>query len=161
MGIFRSKKKKTDQPITLKVCVAMIEEVLKTVGLNPSDQRMPNQKSPGWYVQRGSAVIYIFLIQNEKIPSVRFVSPILFLPEDLIMPFYRRCLEINMELMNCALAATNDQIALVSERPFNNNLDVDQIVYLLHYISAVADDIDDKLAKEFKAAMYIQRMEPS
>ena len=160
MGIFRSKKKKADQPITLKECVAMIEEVLKTVGLNPSEQRMRNQNSPGWFVQRGSAVIYIFLIQNKKTLSVRFVSPILFLPEDLITPFYRRCLEINMELMNCALGATNDQIALVSERPLHN-LDVDQMVYLLHTISAVADDIDDKLSKEFKAAMYVQGIEPS
>jgi hypothetical protein len=159
MGIFRSKKK-TDEPIKLKACGAMIEEALKAVGLNPSDQRMQNQKSPGWFVQRGSAVIYIFLIPDEKNPSVRFVSPILFLPEDLINPFYRRCLEINRELMNCALAATNDKIALVSERPFRY-LDVDQLVYLLHYISAVADDIDDKLAKEFKAAMYVQGWEPS
>jgi hypothetical protein len=159
MGIFRSKKK-ADEPITLKACAAMIEEVLKTVGLNPNDQRMQNQNSPGWFVQRGSAMIYIFLIPDEKTPSVRFVSPILFLPEDFITPFYRRCLEINMELMNCALGVTNDKIALVSERPFTN-LDVDQIVYLLHYISAVADDIDDKLAKEFKAAMYAQGLEPS
>ena len=159
MGIFRSKKK-SNQPITPEACSKMIEAVLKKVGLDPRDQRMKNQSSPGWFVQRGSAVIYIFLILNEKGPSIRFVSPILFLPEDLITPFYRRCLEINMELMNCALAASNDQIALVSERPFHD-LNTAQIEYLLHYISSVADDIDDKLAKEFNAAMYVQGWEPS
>ena len=159
MGIFRSKKK-PEPALALKECVTMIEDVLKKVGLNPKEQRMRNQDAPGWFVQRGSAVIYIFLVPDEKMPSVRFVSPILFLPEDLITPFYRRCLEINMGLMNCALAASNDQIALVSERPIHN-LNTTQIEYLLHYISGVADDIDDKLAKEFKAAMYVQGWEPS
>ena len=152
MGLFGTKKVEIKET-TVKDCVKMIESFLKKNRFNPNDQRLNNSDTLGWWVQRGSAVIYILLNQHEREPTVRILSPILYLPEEHILPFYRRCLELNMSLINCAFGAMDDQIALVTERPIAG-LDAEELEGTLHYLSAVADDVDDKLAAEFQARMH-------
>ena len=152
MGIFRSKKKNTDDG-SIQQCVKMIKLFYKSHSLNINDFRMQGREN-GWWIQRGSAVIYIILNPHEESPSIRIVSPILYLPEDFIVPFYRRCLELNMELMQCAIGASGDRVSVVSERPIAG-LDQEELKSMIGYLSAVADDIDDKLADEFKAKLYV------
>ena len=59
-----------------------------------------------------------------------------------------------MNLVNCAFGAMDDKIAIVTERPIMG-LDAHELEGSLHYLSAVADDIDDKLASEFQTKMYV------
>ena len=152
MGLFGTKKVAVKET-TIKDCVKMIEGFFKKINLNPRDQRLPRSDTLGWWLYRGSALVYIILNQHDKTPTVRIISPILYLPEDHILPFYRRCLELNMELVNCAFGVIDDRIALVSERPITG-LDHQELEGTLHYLAVVADDIDDKLAAEFNAKMY-------
>ncbi|MCP5098591.1 MAG: YbjN domain-containing protein [Chloroflexi bacterium] len=154
MGIFRSKKPKPES-VSVKHYAKMVEAFFKKNKLNPANFRLPDQEN-SWYLQRGSASVFIHLIPYENNPTIRIYSPILYLPEDFIIPFYRRCLELNMELMNCALGAIEDQIAVVSERPLAG-LDEHELAGRIHYLSHVADDLDDKLADEFKAKLFISR----
>jgi hypothetical protein len=79
-------------------------------------------------------------------------SPILYLPPENILPFYRRCLEINRELLNCALCVQEDKVALVSQR-FVEGLDPVELEGTIGYVAAAADDLDNKLADEFGAKM--------
>ena len=116
MGLFGSRKAAVKET-TVKDCIQMIEGFFKKVGLNPNNHRLPQKDTVGWWVTRGSALVYIILAQHSESTTVRIVSPILYLPEDHILPFYRRCLEMNMDLVNCAIGAMDDRIALVSERP--------------------------------------------
>lgn len=153
MGLFGTKKVEVKET-TVKDCITMIEKFFKKHRLNPNEHRLQNPDTLGWWIQRGSAVIYILLNQHESEATVRIMSPILFLPEEHILPFYRRCLELNMNLINCAFGAMDDKIALVTERPIMG-LDDHELEGSLHYLSAVADDIDDKLASEFQAKMYV------
>ncbi len=152
MGLFGTRKVAAKET-TIKDCVKMIDGFFKRNKLNPNNHRLPGSDTLGWWLHRGSAIVYIILHQHGSTPTVRIISPILYLPEDHILPFYRRCLEMNMELVNCAFGAIDDRIALVSERPIAG-LDHQELEGTLHYLSAVADDIDDKLADEFKAKMY-------
>ena len=153
MGLFGTKKVE-EKETTIKDCVRMIEGFLKKHRFNPNDQRLKNSDTLGWWIQRGSAIIYILLNQHDQEPTVRILSPLLYLPEEHILAFYRRCLELNMNLINCAFGALDDQIALVTERPIVG-LDAQELEGTLHYLSAVADDVDDKLAAEFHARMYV------
>ena len=52
-----------------------------------------------------SAAVFISLHEVGGASSLRAHSPILYLPTENILPFYRRCLEINRELLNCELCA--------------------------------------------------------
>jgi hypothetical protein len=152
MSLFRPKKA-TDKRTTLRDCVQMVEGFFKKINANPNDQRLPDRNALGWWIQRGSAMIYIFLNQGEDNITLRILSPLLYLPEDFVLPFYRRCLEINMRLINCALAASDDKILLVTERPIEG-LDQQELESSIHYLAAVADEIDNKLSAEFNARMY-------
>jgi len=157
MGLFRKDKAKAPQKAgkerTIADCERMIEGFFKQIGMEPSQHRLPGQGSKGWWIVRGSALIYITLFEHENLTTLRVISPIVFLPENRIVALYRKCLEINMELLNCALAAYQDCVAVVSERPISG-LDTIEFTGTLDYLSAVADDLDDKLANEFGAKMY-------
>jgi hypothetical protein len=153
MGLFGAKKVQ-DKETMIRECVKMIEDFFKKINFNPSKQRLPNRDTLGWWVQRGSAVIYIILKPHDGVPTLRVVSPILYLPENHILPFYRKCLELNMDLVNCAFAVADDKIMLVSERAVDG-LDSQELEELIGYLAIMADEVDDKLAREFNAQMYI------
>ena len=153
MGLFGTKKVQ-DKEAAIQECVKMIEGFLKKIDFNPNKQRLPNRDTLGWWVQRGSAIIYIILNQHDDTPTVRIVSPILYLPENYILPFYRKCLELNVDLINCAFGVVDDKVVLVSERPIDD-LDPRELAGTIQYLAAFADHIDDKLAAEFNAQMYV------
>ncbi|KAA3656429.1 MAG: hypothetical protein DWQ04_31165 [Chloroflexi bacterium] len=138
--------------MTIQQCIKMIVAFYKKHNANINDFRIPQQEH-GWWIQRGSATVYIIINPHEHAPSIRIMSPILYLPEDYILPFYRRCLELNMELMNCALGAAEDTVSVVTERPIAG-LDPEELESMIAYLSGVADEIDDKLAEEFKARLF-------
>lgn len=152
MGLFGTKTVQMKET-TVKDCIRMVEGFFRKIGINPNSQRLPQKDTFGWWIHRGSAVIFIILNDHGGATTVRIVSPILYLPEEFILPFYRRCLEINMELLNCALGVTEDKVVVVSERPLTG-LDPVEFESTLDYLSAVADDLDDKLANEFGAKLY-------
>lgn len=158
MGLFGTKKIEVKE-IGIRECVKMIEGFFKKFNINPNQQRVSDRETLGWWLKRGSALVYIILNQAEDMPTVRIVSPILYLPETYILPFYRKCLELNVELVNCAFGVSDDRVVLVSERPIDG-LDAHELEGTIKYLSAVADDVDDKLASEFKARMYLEGGSP-
>lgn len=157
MGLFGTKKVQVKET-TIRDCIKVIEDFFRKIGFNPNNQRLPDRDTIGWWVQRGSAVIFIILNDHDGLTSVRIISPILYLPEENILPFYRRCLEINMGLLNCALGVTQDKVTVVSERPIAG-LDPVEFEGTIDFLSAVADDLDDKLANEFNAKLYREGVE--
>jgi hypothetical protein len=155
MGLFGTKKAKE---ITAKDCVGMVQDFLIKVGLDPNGQRIEDEDTLGWWVLRGSAVVYIILNDLDNDCSIRIVSPIVYLPEESILPFYRKCLEINMGLLNCSLAVSGDKVYVVHERPITG-LDAEEFEGTLGFLAAVADDLDNKLADEFGAKIYSEALE--
>ena len=158
MGLFGTKKVQT-QEVAIRDCIKMIEGFFKRIGLNPSQQRWPETDTLGWYLQRGSALIYVILNQHGDTPTVRIVAPMLYLPDSLILPLYRTCLEMNMELINCAFGVIDDKVVLVSERPIAG-LDAHELEGTIRYLSSMADNLDNKLSAEFKAPLYLERSSP-
>ena len=152
MGFFGKKK---SQETIVDDCIKMIEKLIQKIGFDLSESRLPGEGFVGWWIGRGSALIYITINQNQAVPTVSIFSPILFLPEDNILPLYRRCLEINAGLICCALAVNGDQIAVVSERPIEG-LDSEEFAGTLFYLSEIADDLDNKLADEFGATLVTE-----
>ncbi len=141
---------------TVEDCESMIEDLLMSIDSDIIDAREETHEAIGWTLSRGSAQVFIYLSKDEEAPTVRIVSPILYLPPDKLLPFYRRCLELNMKLLNCAIAAQENLIFIVNERP-SYGLDEEELVGTLDYLSSVADELDDELAQEFGATRFTDR----
>ena len=154
MGLFGSARVKET---TLADCRRLIEDFLRKEGLNPEEQRVEGYEH-GWWAMRGSALVYVFVNEHEVGSSIRIVSPILILPEENLLPFYRACLEINSELVSCAVAIDKDVVMLVHERPLKG-LDAEEISDNMHMIAQFADKFDNELAEEFGATIYSERMQ--
>ena len=153
MGLFKKKTKE----ITIEECKEMVEKFMRKKGLDPSQQRLKGDQI-GWFAIRGSAYIYIFINQYDNFNSIRVYSPILYLPEENILPFYRKCLELNWELKNCAICVYENEVALVVERPIEG-LDPEEVEWTIDYLSQVADNLDNKLADEFGARIFSSQTE--
>ena len=144
----------SDKEISVEECVEMVENFLKERGLDPKEQSMGTTKDYiSWSVCRGSAIIYIYIcLTNAEFKTIRVVSPIVFLPDDNILPLYRKCLETNMDLFGCALAVFEDKIVVISERPIQG-LNESELDWMLDHAAHVADELDNTFADEFGAKL--------
>jgi hypothetical protein len=130
----------------------VIDDVLKEFGLD--ECRADLSDGFGWTLQRGSAVIFIGLSKNSVIEeeTIKIFSPILKLPKQNLLPFYRRCLELNDCLVGCALAADDNGVLIVTERPVLG-LDKAEIIHMILNVGMASDGLDNRLAEEFGAEM--------
>ena len=139
--------------VTEEECVEMIEKFLEERGLDPKHNTNKTKEYISWNVSKGSASIYIYInIADPEFKTIRVVSPIISLPDENILPLYRRCLELNMDLCGAALAVFEDTIVVISERPIEG-LDSSELDWILDHLAYVADELDDQFADEFGAKL--------
>jgi hypothetical protein len=150
MSVFGSRKSPDERSV--KDCVHMVETFLRKVGLDPKAQRL-DAPTVGWFMGRGSANLFVMIGDNDGTTILEVICPILILPSQNILPFYRRCLEINRWLMNCAICVLEDEVMLVSTRPARG-LDDSELESTLDYLGAAADKLDNALAEEFGAKLW-------
>jgi hypothetical protein len=134
---------------------AMVETYYRHRGLNPEQYRLDSSDGTGWWLQEGSAQIYIVIQEGEEgIGSLlRISSPLVYVPEQNKESFYRRLLDLNSNLTHCALATYGDMVMVLSQRPSTGLVqeELDEWVWNTAYI---ADLLDDKLIEEFGARPY-------
>lgn len=138
------------QPRPLAHYAAMVEEVL--AGLGVDGQRENDDDGIHWTLQVGSAVLAIDLATNEVLaePTLAVRAAILRLPEQDLLAFYRRCLELNRILVGCSIGVEGDQVLVASERSLVD-LNPRAVARMLLNVASAADQFDDDLAEEFAA----------
>lgn len=135
-----------------------VEQILGSVGIDPQNARLQVDagSSYAWHFQRGSAVIEVYIsIADDESAYLQLVSPIVHIPQQGLLPFYRHLLELNMTMTNAALGVYNDVVYVFNERPLQD-LDASELNFVIMQLSAYADDLDNQLADEFGARMYQQ-----
>jgi hypothetical protein len=147
-GFFQKKASDT----TFKQIAAIVEGFMKKVGVNPENQRLKGEMQ-GWGLVRGSAIIYIFVNEDKNGSTIRIVSPIVYLPQDNLVAFYRKCLELNSDLHECALAVHKDVVTVVYERR-TLDLSKEELEHNVQWLAYVADELDHRLAKEFGCKVF-------
>jgi hypothetical protein len=146
--------RKSPQPASmLEAYAGTVEQILSTIGIDPIKVRMNTDSGFGWSFQRGSAVIEIFVSQQNNVGYLQVLSPILHLPINGLLPLYRRLLELNLQLTNASLGVYLDVVYLFSERPLEG-LDATEVDSIVKMVAAYADDLDDKLVNEFGGRLY-------
>jgi hypothetical protein len=152
MGIFsqtKSNKVQTQEAIT------MVETYFQNRGLNPQEHQLNDEMGTGYWLLEGSAKIYIF-VQNSSSENgaiLRITAPIVYIPENNREQFYRKLLDLNGTLSNCALS-THDNIALVVVQRPTYGLVQEELDDIVWHVAYVADLLDNKLAEEFGCTMY-------
>jgi hypothetical protein len=90
---------------------------------------------------------------------LRISSPLVFIPKNNREAFYRRLLDINTNLSNCALATHEDTVLVVYQRA-TLGLDPEELDELVWNAAYVADLLDNKLSEEYGAPMYSEAKAP-
>jgi hypothetical protein len=137
----------------LETYAGTVEQILPVVGVDPVASRMNTEAGFGWSFQRGSAVIEVYVSQQNDMGYFQVLSPILHLPISNLLPLYRRLLELNLQLTNAAIGVYLDVVYIFSERPLEG-MDANEANTIINMVSAYADDLDDKLVAEFGGRLY-------
>jgi hypothetical protein len=131
----------------------MVNHYFRSRGLDPRQQEIAGTDGLGWWLNEGSARIYIFVQQAPGGPVLRITSPIVYLPEQRVTEFYRHLLDINANLTCCALATSEDAVLVVAQR-HTLQLDQEELDDMIWNVAYVADLLDDKLVTEFGTRRY-------
>lgn len=154
MGLFQHHKISKG---TVAEAIEMVEIYLRHRGLNPKEHVLAGIAADevGWWLQEGSAQVYMVVQDSEDNSGavLRISAPLVFVPKTNREVFYRRLLDINSNLSNCALS-THGEVVLVIAQRHTNGLVQEELDDLAWNTAYVADLLDDKLAKEFGAVMY-------
>lgn len=135
---------------SLEEGVALVERTLDAIGLDW--ELVDSEEGVLWAMQQGSAALFVSLHHNPVIDddTLEVYSPILHLPLGTMLPFYRRCLELNRILVGCAIGVERDVVIVSAERPIWG-LDERELRRMLLNVASAADHFDDELAAEFGA----------
>lgn len=153
--MFSSKKQSRQQISNLEQHAVNVEGILQSVGVNPAEARMNTESGFGWSFQRGSALIEVYIAEQQGREYFQVLSPLLHVPAGGLLPLYRRLLELNLSLTNASLGVYLDVIYVFSERPLDG-LDAYEADFIIKMISEYADDLDNQLFNEFGGRLYNQ-----
>lgn len=106
-----------------------------------------------WELFSGNVVTYIYLNFKNEIPTLRVLTPLVYMPQSNILPMYRECLELNNSVYYGSICIIKDVVFLVMQRPLDG-LDAEQFKNIILYFAGFGDDLDDKLAEKFGAQLY-------
>ena len=140
---------------TLAQYAATVDSILNALGIPPSSARLDTEQGYGWSFRRGSAIIEVYVSQQEGRGYMQVLSPILHLPTTGLLPLYRRLLELNLQLTNASLGVYLDVVYVFNERPLEG-LDANEANNILTLVAGYADDLDNMLVSEFGGRLYSQ-----
>ena len=154
--MFGSRRIQPQQQLSnLEKHAATVEAILSSIGVDPNRAKMDTDEGFGWSFQRGSALIEIYIAEQEGREYLQLLSPIIHLPAGGLLPLYRRLLELNLSLTNASLGVYLDVVYVFSERPLAG-LDSKEADFIIKQISEYADLIDNQLINEFGGRLYNQ-----
>lgn len=141
---------KTTQPEQpdLALYEKMINDLLSSFGLDPDKCRHKPRRL--WSAYRGSALIYTEIFDMNGIWYIEISCPITSIPSKNLLPFYRRLLEVNYQLIGVKFFVKQDTLYLAENRQLAG-LDLNELKAMEDRVSMNADQLDDQLIEEFKS----------
>ena len=150
--IFRRKQPSTE---SLEKYAETVEQILAAIGVNPTQARLTTEQGFGWNFRRGSAIIEIYVSQQEDRGYLQVLSPIIHLPQQGLVQLYRRLLELNLQLTNASLGVYMDVVYVFNERLLEG-LDAVEANNIITLVAQYADELDNQLVNEFGGRLYSQ-----
>jgi hypothetical protein len=141
------KKKTPESAIDITMYEKMINDLLASYGLDPEKCR--HRPKTLWSAYRGSALIYTEIFKLNNINYIEVSCPVMNIPSRNLLPFYRKLLEINYQLMGVKFFVRDDLLYLSENRELKG-LDKDELAAMQNRVSYHADKLDDEMIAEFK-----------
>jgi hypothetical protein len=105
------------QASNLQRHAATVEQILASLGVDLVRARMDTDEGYGWSFQRGSALLEIYIAEQQGREYLQVLSPLMHIPNGGLLPLYRRLLELNLSLTNASLGVYLDVVYVFNERP--------------------------------------------
>mgnify|MGYP000055664643 CR=1 FL=1 len=147
------KQPKSQKTSPLQKHAAVVEQNLASIGIDPSRARMNSDSGYGWSIQISSALIEIYLAEQEERVYLQVLSPLIHIPPSSIGPLFRRLLELNLSIPNASFGIYLDVIYIFNERPLDS-LDTDMMKFNITHIATYANNLDHQLVNEFGGRIY-------
>jgi len=141
---------------TLEKAYEIVKELFATLGVKEEDAKLDleSENMLGWSLAVNSTAMYIYLFaDDENNLFVKILSPALKLPEENILPFYRRLLELNLNLHDIGFGVENDTVILMAQRRIDLTT-VEENKYIIEYLAVVAEKLVNSIAEEFNADKF-------
>ncbi len=132
-----------------------VENILISINIDPAQARLSTSAGYGWNFRRGSAIIEVYVNEQDGHGYFQVVSPIMHLPAAGLLPLYRRLLELNLQLTNASIGVHQDVVYIYSERILDG-LDAVEANAIMTMVAGYADDLDNELVNEFGGRFYRQ-----
>jgi len=131
----------------LETYSVMIEDVIRSLGVDPITSR---EKSTGqWTLQRGSVKVYVDIYNVNGTDYICVASPVMEMPSKLLLPFYRKLLELNHEMYAASFSVKDNWVWLRILRELDG-LDKNEATAMINRVGSYADQFDEMLISEFK-----------
>ena len=147
--------RKRTQTGSLETHAATVQRILSKIGIEPDTSRLDTDQGYAWSFQRGSAIIEIYVSQQDGRGFLQVLSPIIHLPTTNVLPLYRRLLELNLQLTSASLGVYLDVVYVFNERPLDG-LDAVEADNIITLVAGYADYLDNVLVNEFGGRLYSQ-----
>ncbi len=106
-------------------------------------------------IRKGSAHVWVeFGIDDDLDGWVVIHSPLVRLPDDNLLPFYRKLLDLNNDPSQFGALSTNRDIVVLRRTIPVNGLDAEAFIFNVSVLCAEADALDDVLMEEFGAPRF-------
>ena len=145
MSLFNKK----EEPKNFDHYKEMIDEIIKEWNLDPNQLYNPEYKS--WSLSQGSTDFWITLFNLDNVDFIECAASICKMPEDNLLPFYRRLLELNDYYIGVKLSIKENQVWLLGQRECEG-MDKGEAKRLIDNVRLIADDIVDVIMEEFSAS---------
>ncbi|MGQ9816535.1 MAG: YbjN domain-containing protein [bacterium] len=126
----------------------MVNDLLTSYGLDPEKCR--HRLKTLWSAYRGFALIYTEIFTLDDIDYLEISCPIILLPSQNLLPFYRKLLEINCQLIGIKFLVRDQWVYIAEERELAK-LDFEELKAMVERVSYTADRLDELLIDEFKS----------
>lgn len=133
-------------------CNSRITEMLNRSPLKENEDWVDTED--GFLFQRGSATIKMqFVVDDDEIPHIQMFSPIVKLPPDNLLVFYRHLLELNFIRSKVAIGIEGDTVFVCADRSIES-LTEEGLEEVMEEVSGAADELDDYLHDKFGAPFF-------
>jgi len=124
----------------------LIEAVIRRAGLEPGE--CYNEEQQCWQFAKGSADIFITLVEIGGEYYVNIAAPIMAAPQRRREEFFQRLLEENAQRIAVKFSLRDDVVWLQINREMKG-LGLDETMRSLVRVAEVADELDQVLVNEY------------
>lgn len=124
----------------------LVEAVIRRAGLEPGD--CFNEEQQCWQFAKGSADIFITLVEIAGEYYVNIAAPIMAAPQSRREEFFQRLLEENGQRIAVKFSLRDDVVWLEINREMKG-LGFDETMRSLVRVAEVADELDQVLVNEY------------